>query len=95
MTGPVIKDEYPILKQLVEKWEMEASIYEEISERKKAEGDEISASWFDARAAELNSRIIELIRMKEIVTQGEMKPIYTDEVEKLVDEIIAKVGNKL
>lgn len=68
MTGPVIKDEYHILKQLVEKWEMEASIYEEISERKKAANDENGAIWFEAKAAELNSKIMELIRMEGIVT---------------------------
>lgn len=95
MTGTVIKDEYAILKQLAEKWEIEAATWESISERKKAEGDESRAAWFEARAAELNFRLMEIYRMKEITERGEIKAIYNDDIEALVDEIVERLGGEL
>ena len=95
MIGTVIKAEYPILKQLAEKWEMEAAIYEEISERKKAAGDEHGAIWFESRAAELNFRLMELYGMKEIKERGEIKAFDTDDIEALVDKIVERLGGEL
>lgn len=95
MIGTVIKDEYAILKMLAKKWEYEAAFYEEISERKKAAGEDSGAVWFEARAAELNLRLMELYRMQDIADQGDIQAIYTDDIKALVDEIVKREEGRL